>query len=101
MNGPSMLHRYGGHGGRPTEWEIRIPREEEWCSKVIQDLPTDFQHIGHSGQHPDQDWHIDWINLPEGVSTEEAGLVLALLSWGESRSDDLVEALRNIDREAS
>lgn len=84
-----LKHRFGGHGGVPTEWEIST--SDEFSKNLIQSLP-DIPGIQHSGKSF-VDYHSQWIILPEGVHRSLAGDVAAALSMADLPG--LVSALRD------
>jgi hypothetical protein len=94
MEGPSLLHRFGGHGGIATEWEIRMSRDQNpVVANIIACLPS-YRQIQHSDN--DRQLASDWLILPEGVSAEDAGRVVGYLSSGDE--EKLRSLLDEIDR---
>jgi hypothetical protein len=94
----SIKHRYGNHGGRPTEWEISVSRSEDpYCADIVADLPKDFKNISHSGMDRKYVPASEWLNLPEGTSARDAGAVASFLASGNVRA--LIVALRIVDRQ--
>ncbi len=71
-----ILRRFGGHGGRPTEWEIST--DDEDAKALIRSMPriglidhSTSEHVGYCG---------NWIMLPEGTSVALAGEVAACVA---------------------
>lgn len=82
-----LLRRFGGHGGRPTEWEISTDNDE--AKAMIRSLPR-IALIDHStGERASSHGH--WIILPEGTSVGLAGEVTACLASLDE--DALIAAL--------
>jgi hypothetical protein len=70
-----LMHRWGGHRGRRTEWEISS--SDSWLHEVAPGLPvmagawTSFQDSKDQSSKP-YDGHAVWIVLDEGNSEELA-----------------------------
>lgn len=84
-----IVRRFGGHGGVPTEWEIRT--SDEFAAKAIQALP-DIPGIQHSGKGFIE-YHTQSIYLPEGVHRSLAGDVATALASVDLRA--LISALHD------
>lgn len=85
-----MRHRFGGHGGKPTEWEIRAFRANAPRGAAIID--------GLVGRHPlAQPWSgfgVAGMDLPQGTPRKTAVAICSALRDGNScRVEALVTAL--------
>lgn len=88
-NGEVMLkHRFGGHGGIPTEWEITVTNRA--MKDIIAGLPKMLPGV-QTGGHPSGG---SWIILPEGTPRNRVGkLVCALACWD---ADSVLGEVRSI-----
>ena len=90
-----LQRRFGGHGGRATEWEISTTDDD--AKVMIRSLPR-IALIDHStGEHASYAGH--WINLPEGTSVALAGEITACVASLDE--DALVAALYRASMEGA
>lgn len=87
-----LKHRFGGHGGIPTEWELTFENED--VKKRVRALP-DLWPVQHSTEEH-KDYHGNWIHLPEGVPQEFAAMIFLIVQAEQYDHDHLVAALKQV-----
>ncbi len=88
----SLKHRFGGHGGVATEWEIRVDLHQyPQCRDLLRSMPK-FNRVQIAAL---DGYARGWIDLPQGVPATLAGEITALLACGDR--EPLFNALLRCD----
>ena len=97
-----VQHRFGGHGGIATEWELTVSKNNPLEYSIIEKLPTDLFPVQHSCQgrfdKATEHGYKHFIILPEGLGKTLVGQVV--IAFADLDSVRLTELLRECQEAA-